>query len=210
MEVEGRGGDDRDHRAADQGQLKVDVGHEADDGQQGEQVHKDRDDALAKKFVEGVDVVGGAGHNPAQRRAVEVAQRQPLQVGEEVAAHVVHDLLADHAGDQGLGILSAVLHGDTAKEGRDHPPQTHPIADGDVVVNGHLRQIGADLAGAGGEGDGAEGDDYAPAMGLEIPQKLQRQPQVEGALLDFFFFVEFGTHSVSNSALSCWCWYSSA
>ena len=81
LEVEGRDADDRDHCAADQGQLKVDISHEADDGQQSEKIHKDRDYAFAEKLVEGVDVVGGAGHNSAQRRAVEVAQRQLLQVG---------------------------------------------------------------------------------------------------------------------------------
>ena len=210
LQVEGRDGDDRDHCAADQGELKVDIGHEADDGQQGEQVHKDRDDALAEKLVEGIDVVGGAGHNTAQRRAVEVAQRQLLQVGKQVAAHVVHDALTDHAGDQGLGVLSAVLHGNAAKEGRDHPPQSRPVADGDVVVNRYLRDIGPDLAEASGEGNGAKGEDHVPPVGLEIPQQLQRQPQIEGALLDFFFFVEFGAHSVSSSARSCWCWYNSA
>ena len=131
-------------------------------------------------------------------------------MGEEIAAHVVHDALTDHAGDQGLGVLGTVLHGDAAKEGRDHPPQAHPVADIDVVVNRYLRDIGTDLAEASGEDNGAEGEDYVPSVGLEIPQQLQRQPQIEGAFLDFFFFVEFGTHSVSSSALSCWRWYSSA
>lgn len=112
--------------------------------------------------------------------------------------------------DQGLGVLGTVLHGDAAEEGRDHPPQPRPIADGDVVVNRYLRDIGTDLAEAGGEGNGAKGEDHVPAVGFEIPQQLQRQSQIEGALLDFFFLVEFGAHSVSSSARSCWCWYSSA
>ena len=64
--------------------------------------------------------------------------------------------------------------------------------------------------GYGGDQDGDEGENYLPSMWLEIAQELHRQAEVEGPLLDFFLFVEFRAHSVSNSALSSCRWHNSA
>ena len=91
-----------------------------------------------------------------------------------IAAHIVHHVLAHHASDHGLRVLRDILNCDADEEGDDHPLEPLPIAVDDMFVDGDLGQPRAGLARYGGEHDGEKGEDDAATMGLEIAQQLHR------------------------------------
>src|SRR4029077_12706126 len=79
--------------------------HGGHDGEK-EEVVNHGDHACGEEIVEGVDVGGDAGDQPADGVAVVVGHRQALQVRENSGAHVVHGLLADALHDANLDVLS--------------------------------------------------------------------------------------------------------
>jgi len=74
------------------GERQPDVERDQHRGDPGEHQHvaDDRDDAGGEQLVERVDVGGDPGHQPADRRRVEVGELEPLQVAEDVAPQVRH------------------------------------------------------------------------------------------------------------------------
>ena len=81
--------------------MKRRAGHDDEE----EEIVDHGDDACGKEIVQGVHVGGDAGDEAADRIAVEIAHGQALDVRENFAAHVVHDLLADALHDADLGVL---------------------------------------------------------------------------------------------------------
>ena len=61
---------------------------------QGEHVAEHGDHAGREQLVQRLHVGGDPGHQPADRIPVEVADAQPLQVGEDLHSEVVHHPLA--------------------------------------------------------------------------------------------------------------------
>ena len=61
--------------------------------------------ARSKKIVERVHVRRRTRHQPAHRRAIEKAHRQPLQMLKNLFAQVIHCLLPDGLHDAHLQIL---------------------------------------------------------------------------------------------------------
>ena len=70
--------------------------------EQREQVAEHRDDARGEQLVDRVHVGRDPRHQPAHGVLVEVADVQPLQVGEDLPPHVQHDALAGQLHDVGL------------------------------------------------------------------------------------------------------------
>ena len=76
--------------------------HDGDDETEGEDVFEDGEDAGGEHFVEGVDVGGEAGDEAADGVAIVEGGRHALEVAEDLAAHVEHDLLAGPLHEVGL------------------------------------------------------------------------------------------------------------
>ena len=131
-------------------------------------------------------------------------------MGEDLPAQVAHHQLSRHLGDQGLAVLGNILGRDAGEEKQDNPLEALEVAREDVVVNRHLGQPRAELAGAGGEDDEAEGDEDPRPVGLEVEQQPPQQPRLERAVLDLLLPVQLGAHRASSSAASCWRWKRSA
>jgi hypothetical protein len=73
-------------------------------------------DAGGEEIVEGIDVGGDARNQAADRIAIEVGHRQPLDMAEDRGAHVVHRLLADALHDANLDILREEVEEQHAEE----------------------------------------------------------------------------------------------
>ncbi len=73
-----------------------------------EDVFEDGEDAGGEHLVEGVDVGGEAGDEAADGVAVEEGDVHALQVAEDLAAQIEHDLLAGPLHEVGLEGLEDV------------------------------------------------------------------------------------------------------
>ena len=92
----------RENGQGQQRQRPAHAQHDDDDEGQGEDVLKDREHARGKHLVQGIDVGGDAGDEFADRIAVKEGGRHALQVAEDLAAHIEHDLLAGPLHQVGL------------------------------------------------------------------------------------------------------------
>ncbi len=93
------GGDDRE---GEQRERPAHPQHDDDDEGEDEDVFEDGEHARGEHLVERVDVGGDAGDQPADGVAVEEGGRHALQMAEDLAAQVEHDLLAGPLHQVGL------------------------------------------------------------------------------------------------------------
>ena len=77
--------------------------HDDQDPDQDEDIFKDGDDAGGEHLIQRVDVGGDARDQAADRVLVEEADVHALQMAEDLAAQVEHDLLAGPLHQVGLG-----------------------------------------------------------------------------------------------------------
>ena len=162
-EVRGRQ-QERDHDQRDEQQQRRDRDHHdhgADDREQGE-------DELAQHLLERladvVDVVGGAAHHLAAGHAVEVAQRQMVELGLDLLAHAV-DRVGDQTGQRpALDPAQrnrAEEHACGDSQDHRHLAEVHALAGVDVHRGDHVHHAalavglkgrdGLLLGGAGGQ-----------------------------------------------------------
>ena len=121
------GGDDGE---GEDGERPAHAEHDEDDEEKNEDVFKDGEDAGGEHLVDGVDVRGDTGDELADGAAVEEGGLHALDMGEDLAAHVEHDLLAGPLHEVGLDELE--------KEGEDK---------GAEVEKGALRDAGGGVRG---------------------------------------------------------------
>ena len=110
----------RHQREGDEREVPIDRQHDGDDAEQRGDVHEDRQRAGGEHLVDHVDVGGQAGHQPADRIAIEEARRQLLQVRDEVEAQIGEALLRHEHHQVVLQIEEAELgqHGDAVQAAR--------------------------------------------------------------------------------------------
>ena len=105
--------------------------HARQENRQAKQLHEivqHGDDTRGKKIVQCVHVRGRAGHQPADRTAVEEAHRQALQVFEDFLAQVVHRFLPDPLHDSHLRVLQAETREERAEVCQDEPQRCRSTA----------------------------------------------------------------------------------
>jgi hypothetical protein len=90
---------ERDQREAPVDREHVD-GQADDEADVGDQAH----DAVGHRRLDGLDVAGDARDEATDRRPVEEAEVEPLDLGEGVAAQVVDDVLADPGDQVGVAV----------------------------------------------------------------------------------------------------------
>ena len=100
--------DGRDHRDGEQCQRPAHLQHDDDDEDEHEDVLEDRQHAGGEHLVERIDIRGDAGYQLADGVMVEEGGRHALQVAEDLAAQVEHDLLAGPLHGVGLQKLQQV------------------------------------------------------------------------------------------------------
>ncbi len=100
--------DQRQHGKGDQRQPPVHPQHDGDNQNQNENVLEDGKDPRGKHLVQRVHIAGQPGDQAPHRIAVKKADVHPLDVAEDLAAHVEHDLLPGPLHQVGLHELQQV------------------------------------------------------------------------------------------------------
>ena len=85
----------REQREAEQGKPPIDHEHHHHRDEEGEHVGNHIDQARAQRIRQGIHIVDHTDEDLAVRSRVEVAERQGLDMREQVAAHVFEHKLAD-------------------------------------------------------------------------------------------------------------------
>src|SRR5690606_14171630 len=111
---------------------------------EGEDIAEDGDDARAEEFVQDLDVVGDAGHEPPDRVFVEEGEAQSLEVAEDLATKVVHHALADPGGEHGLSVLEREGQGERSEVRDGEPCEESAVAVRDCAVDRDLREPWSD------------------------------------------------------------------
>ncbi len=151
--------DQRQHGEGDQGQPPVHAQHDDDDQDENEHILEDGEDPGGEHLVQRVHIAGQPGDQPPHRIAVEKAYVHALDVAEDLAAHVEHDLLSGPLHQVGLHKLEQIAEhqrgqvdaGDLGDP--DHGIGAQPAGPcrrverrprGHVAIHGDLGQIGAE------------------------------------------------------------------
>ena len=183
-------------------QLGVEPAHRDHDADQREQVAEQRAHAGGEQLVEHVDVVRHARHQAADRVAVEVRDRQALQMcGTARCRRSQHHALADALHDLVLQI--AEPEADREQRQVDHRDaiEEAQVVVADAVVD---RLLGEPRAGQRDQRvDRSRPRPRSPpraAIGAQVRQQPAHQPVVVGASAGFVFVV---AHDASSSSSSC-------
>lgn len=104
LEPQGQEQKQRQDREGDHRQSPVEPEEHAHDAEEDRDVAADRHQPGGEELVERVDVTGDSRHQAAQRVAIEIRHGEPLEVPEEVAPEIEHDLLTHHLHDVALGV----------------------------------------------------------------------------------------------------------
>ncbi len=179
----------RQHQERDERQLPAHEQHHAYNKDQGEDVPEHGHDARGEQLVQHLDVARQPGHQPADGVAVEEAEAETLELGEDLGAQVVHDPLADPGGQQGLRV--AQHQGEDDRPGVDCGQKGNQaqVAVGDRLVDRHLGQVGPDEFEPGGGDQHDHGDGHPQPVGPQVAQQARHQPGVV-RLAERFFLVE--------------------
>ncbi len=87
-----------------QGEPPIEPEEDGGDAGEDHDVAEDGHDAGREHLVQGVDVGGHPGHQPADRVAVVEGERQALEMAEDLPPQVLHDVLAHELEDVALGV----------------------------------------------------------------------------------------------------------
>ena len=169
----------REQDEAEQGEPPVDHEHDHQRDQEREHVGDHVDQAGGERVGQRVHVVDHADQDLAVRTRVEVAERQGLDVGEDVAAHVLEHQLA-HARDRHRAIPQAELeYDDRRQEHTAQDQQSGHISGRDDLVDhdlGHVRDGHGDAAHEDHDGQDAE---HVGLVGLQIGADAQDVLEVD-------------------------------
>ena len=163
--------EDRHHEERERGQLPAEHQHRHQGAGDDDHVGDDRGGGVGHHRLDAADVVGEAGLDLPGAGGGEEAQREPLEVGVEGVAQVLHQPLAD-AVDL-VGLSDADSAGDHRDD--DHQPgvdadQAHvgpPAPAGKEGVEDELDQDRVDDAEARGEDDQPHREDHLAAVRAE-------------------------------------------
>ena len=177
----------------DQRQPPVHAQHDGDNQNQNENVLEDGKDARGKHLVQRVHIAGQPGHQAPHRIAVKEADVHPLDVAEDLAAHVEHDLLSGPLHQVGLHELQQVAEHqrgqvDARNLGNAHhgigtqpPGQRRRMGRrprGHVAIHSDFGQVGAEHIRAGLEQDRHQRNNRLQLVGPKVGQQSPHQPAV--------------------------------
>ena len=136
-----REGHERQDEERREGEAPVEQEQHDDGSDEDERVLHEARDAVRDELVERLDVVRDPTDDCAGPVPLVVAERQALQVAEELDAEVGERPLADPAGEVGLSTRQDEGRDACSHEGDDDERERVEIAGLDAVVDGELGQI---------------------------------------------------------------------
>ena len=176
--------DEGQHGEGDDGEAPVhDEEHDGDAGQH-EDVPEHRHHPRREQLVEGVDVGGHAGHQAADRVAVEERHVEALQVRVDLRPQVEDDALARHLQRVGLHRLQHVGQHEDAEQEQGEGGQAGGVARRDVGVYRDLGQVRRRELQQRQPQDGEERQPDAGAVGPHVAQQPAHQARVVGLAED--------------------------
>jgi hypothetical protein len=131
---------DRDHGEGREGQPPVEDEEQDRRADERQRALDECGDAVGDELVERFDVIRQAADDHAGPVALEEAQREALEVAEELDPEVGKDALADPAGQVGLHVAHAPVRESREQEGADDHPERAEIVVRDAVVDRVLGQ----------------------------------------------------------------------
>ena len=113
------------------------VEHEEEDrrAEEGERVLDEARDPVGDELVDRLDVVRQPADDHPRAVPLVEAEREVLEMVEEVVAQVGQDALADPAGEVGLDVAHAPAQQPEEQEGADDPPELGEVVLADPVVD---------------------------------------------------------------------------
>ncbi len=190
----GRKDDERQHGESDQRQLPVHRQHDAENAGQHEQILEDRDHSRGEHFVQRIDVGGDPRDQPADRVFVVEPDVHALQVAENLAAQIKHDLLPCPLHEVGLQELEQKREHQQAEVDRRNlrdageraRAEPTPQACGrsfngrQVTVDGDLHQVRPQHICKSLENDRTYRHRHLPAVGPQVGEQSPHQPAIVG------------------------------
>src|SRR6266576_5396227 len=188
----GREDNEWQHGEGDQRQLPIHAEHDPEDPCEHEEVFEDRDHARGEHFVQSVDVGSNARDESPHWVLVIEGDVHALEVAENLAAQIEHDLLAgplhviglQEFQHEGEDQQTKVNRGDLrhAAQGlRAEPiPQARrgSLGGGEVAVNGDFDQVGTENVSERLQDDRDNGDGYLPAVWTQVGKQPAHQTAV--------------------------------
>ena len=141
-----------------------------------------------EQLVQGLDVGGDPGHQPAYRIPVEVADAQALEMAEDLHAQVVHHPLTEIGGQQGLAVLDQELEHQRGQKQDGQGAEQAGVAGGNGDVQRALGQSRAHQRQPGAAQQQQHREGRQAAVGPEIDQQPAQQPGVI-ALVERFVLI---------------------
>jgi hypothetical protein len=169
-------------------EARVDRHHDDDDPHHREDVHEDRHRARREHLVQHVDVRREPRHQTADRVAVEVAHRQPLDVGEHLDAEVGEAPLRDQHGQVVLGVEGHALADDRRDVEETHVAEAARVARRHVVVDRELQDVRLRQHAGRVHRETRHREPEEPPVRAQEPPQTADQPRVVG-LAERFFLV---------------------
>src|SRR5579883_55782 len=184
-EAQGKGGDEGEDGERGQRQMPVRPQQDGHDAAQRDGVPEDRHHAGGDQVVEGVDVVGDARDEAADRGAGEEADREPLEVVDHPQAEAAHDALShelhevalEPAGHDAQGEDEEVEEGDP-EEALGHGPGVAGAGRHDVPVDGDAVERGPREVGERGHEQQEERAPHRGPVGAQVLEEAADQPRV--------------------------------
>ena len=154
------------------------VEEEEDDrgAEQEERVLDQARDAVGDELVERLDVVRDPADDHAGAVALVEAEREPLEVAEELVAQVGEDALAGPAGQVGVGGGEREREQRRAEEEEDDLRQPAEVAAADALVDRELRQVRRRERDERVDEQRAERERGAAAVGQRQPDEQAEAP----------------------------------
>ena len=201
-----------------QGEAGVDEEQRHGEAQHLEQIGDERDDACREHLVHVLDVVGGARDEAPDRVAVEEAEMQRLDVGEDGAPQVAHRGLPGSRHHQRVDVRERGVHGHRREVERGEPEQRRqtgrrlePVRHACLAARTH-QMVEPGLHDPGGRELEQEDGQHEPerernlrAVGPHVGPQPQQQPPVVRLAESFLLVHRLGSPRAraQASARSC-------
>jgi hypothetical protein len=167
---------DREGQEGHQGEARVEQDQDRGRADQHERGREERLDALRDELVERLDVVGDARDQHARLVARVEADREPLQVLEQLDAQVLERPLADPVDQVRLEVGGAPVDQRRPDEGGQDLGQDSRVALLDALVDRQAGEVGRHQRRAGGDPQRSQHQQHAAAVGPQQAHEVAQPP----------------------------------
>ena len=196
-------GDGRQDGEGDQRQAPVHPEQDDHDAGEHEDVTEDRYDPGREQLVEGVDVGGDAGHQPADRIAVVESEIEALEMAVDLHPQIEHDPLPHHLHRPCLHVLEHERAGENEQKRQGDTIEAIELARCNVVVDGNHRQPGLGELERGPGQNRGQGNSHGLPVRTQVAEQAPHEPRVVRLAQNLGFVKRHGYDSSSASSSNC-------